>query len=93
MLTCDASSDPTEGARRTVTLSFDNGPTETTSYVLDVLRDNAVAATFFVVGSKLQAAGREVLECAQRRRTLDRQSHHDALRTTRRVRRPARGGH
>lgn len=65
MLTYGASSDPAEDARRTVTLSFDNGPTEITSYVLDVLRDNAVAATFFVVGDKLQAGGRAVLERAR----------------------------
>ncbi|GAB37030.1 polysaccharide deacetylase family protein [Gordonia otitidis] len=65
MVAHDASSEPAEGARHTVTLSFDNGPTEITSHVLDVLRDNAVAATFFVVGDKLQAQGRAVLERAR----------------------------
>ncbi|OLP03523.1 polysaccharide deacetylase [Mycolicibacterium porcinum] len=36
-----------------VTLSFDNGPTETTAEVLDVLADRGIKATFFVVGEQL----------------------------------------
>jgi peptidoglycan/xylan/chitin deacetylase (PgdA/CDA1 family) len=41
-----------------VTLSFDNGPSpDVTPYVLDVLRDRAVRATFFVVGEQLRVPG------------------------------------
>ena len=35
---------------RTVALTFDDGPAEFTSQVLDILREKQVRATFFVVG-------------------------------------------
>lgn len=44
-----------------VTLSFDNGPTETTAEVLDVLADRGVNATFFVVGEQLARPGARAL--------------------------------
>jgi peptidoglycan/xylan/chitin deacetylase (PgdA/CDA1 family) len=48
-----------------VTLSFDNGPTEATAGVLDVLADYAVHCTFFVVGTQLALpAARGVAERA-----------------------------
>jgi peptidoglycan-N-acetylglucosamine deacetylase len=45
-----------------VTLTFDNGPMPgTTDRVLDVLRDRAVPATFFVVGDMLRRPGARAL--------------------------------
>lgn len=45
-----------------VTLTFDNGPdVETTPHVLDVLADRGVAATFFVVGERLEDPERRAL--------------------------------
>jgi peptidoglycan/xylan/chitin deacetylase (PgdA/CDA1 family) len=41
-----------------LTLSFDNGPDPAvTPFVLDVLRDRAIAATFFVIGRRAAAPG------------------------------------
>ena len=43
---------------RRVTLSFDNGPSpRVTPWVLDVLRERSVRATFFVVGEQLRVPG------------------------------------
>lgn len=39
---------------RRVTLTFDNGPSETTPQVLDCLLYHNIRATFFVLGSKLE---------------------------------------
>ncbi len=48
--------------QRRVTLSFDNGPERgVTGNVLDILRDHAVRATFFVIGRKLAAPGARAL--------------------------------
>ena len=41
----------------TVTLSFDNGPTEVTPSVLDILCDRGLHSTFFVVGAQLRQPG------------------------------------
>ncbi len=51
-----------------LTLTFDNGPDPaTTPHVLDVLKGEGIAATFFVVGQKLAAPGAMSLaERAQR---------------------------
>lgn len=40
-----------------VTLSFDNGPSEVTPTVLDILRQRSIHSTFFVVGEQLSAPG------------------------------------
>jgi peptidoglycan/xylan/chitin deacetylase (PgdA/CDA1 family) len=50
-----------------ITLTFDNGPEpEMTSLVLDVLRKQAVRATFFVIGKNLERPGaRAVVERAR----------------------------
>ncbi|MHA7665611.1 polysaccharide deacetylase family protein [Mycolicibacterium sp. HS_4_1] len=40
-----------------VTLSFDNGPSEVTPTVLDILRQRSIHSTFFVVGEQLLAPG------------------------------------
>jgi peptidoglycan-N-acetylglucosamine deacetylase len=47
---------PAGEAQRTVALTFDDGPGQSTPYVLDVLRQHGVTATFFVVGRKAAAA-------------------------------------
>lgn len=45
-----------------VTLTFDNGPTEVTAAVLDVLSARGVRATFFAIGQKADTpAGRRLL--------------------------------
>ena len=40
-----------------VTLSFDNGPTETTPEVLDILAKRGIRTSFFVVGAQLAEPG------------------------------------
>jgi len=40
--------------KNTWALTFDDGPSEYTPKLLDILRDNDIKATFFVVGSRLQ---------------------------------------
>jgi peptidoglycan-N-acetylglucosamine deacetylase len=45
-----------DGTTPTVSLTFDNGPTAgVTGYVLDVLAERGVSATFFVIGTALRA--------------------------------------
>jgi len=44
-----------------VTLTFDNGPSETTGDVLDVLDSYGIRSTFFVVGSQLRQHGARAL--------------------------------
>ncbi|MFR9773249.1 polysaccharide deacetylase family protein [Nocardia sp. SC052] len=36
-----------------LTLSFDNGPTEATAEVLDVLSERGIKSSFFVIGDRL----------------------------------------
>jgi peptidoglycan/xylan/chitin deacetylase (PgdA/CDA1 family) len=50
---------------RTISLTFDNGPEPgVTDVVLDTLSSRGIRATFFVIGSKLEAGER--LRCARR---------------------------
>lgn len=50
--------EPPQDATKTVCITFDDGPTDsTTPKVLDVLKDEGVRATFFVVGRQIN--GRE----------------------------------
>ncbi len=42
---------------KVVALTFDDGPWEHTNEVLDILRDNGVKATFFVVGNRISGDG------------------------------------
>lgn len=44
-----------------LTLTFDNGPTDATPHVLDVLSRHAVPATFFAVGRQVEAPGGRAL--------------------------------
>jgi peptidoglycan-N-acetylglucosamine deacetylase len=44
-----------------VTLSFDNGPSEVTPAVLDVLLERGILSTFFVVGQQLQRPGAQAI--------------------------------
>ncbi len=44
-----------------VTLTFDNGPSETTAEVLDVLAAHQIRSTFFVVGTQLMQPGARAL--------------------------------
>lgn len=44
-----------------ITLTFDNGPSETTGEVLDVLGSYGIRSTFFVVGSQLRQPGARAL--------------------------------
>jgi peptidoglycan-N-acetylglucosamine deacetylase len=44
-----------------VTLTFDNGPSETTAEVLDVLARYGIRSTFFVVGRQLRQPGARAL--------------------------------
>jgi peptidoglycan-N-acetylglucosamine deacetylase len=44
-----------------VTLSFDNGPTEATADVLNVLATNGIRSSFFVVGTQLAKPGARAL--------------------------------
>jgi peptidoglycan-N-acetylglucosamine deacetylase len=53
--TAPARHGPAGEAQRTVALTFDDGPGPSTPYVLDVLRQHGVTATFFVVGRNAAA--------------------------------------
>ena len=44
-----------------LTLTFDNGPTAGTPFVLDVLAERAIRSTFFLVGKQLNAEGGRAL--------------------------------
>jgi peptidoglycan/xylan/chitin deacetylase (PgdA/CDA1 family) len=44
---------------KTVFLTFDDGPTIHTARVLDILKENGVAATFFIVGNSVARLGEE----------------------------------
>jgi peptidoglycan/xylan/chitin deacetylase (PgdA/CDA1 family) len=44
-----------------LTLSFDNGPTEGTTAVLDALAERSIKTSFFLVGKQLQAPGARAL--------------------------------
>lgn len=46
-------------ARKVVALTIDDAPSQYTSQILDILKENGAAATFFVIGG--QVAGRESL--------------------------------
>ena len=46
-------------ARKVVALTIDDGPSQYTSQILDVLKENGAAATFFIIGG--QVVGRENL--------------------------------
>lgn len=39
--------------KKMITLSFDDGPTETSTAILDILRDEKVPATFFCIGKRV----------------------------------------
>jgi peptidoglycan/xylan/chitin deacetylase (PgdA/CDA1 family) len=53
--TAPAVSDQSDASRRTVALTFDDGPAPATPQVLDVLKRARVRATFFVVGQNAAA--------------------------------------
>ncbi|MGF7059202.1 polysaccharide deacetylase family protein [Brassicibacter mesophilus] len=48
-------------ANKTVYLTFDDGPSEITEQVLDILKENNIKATFFVVGNKTET-GKSLLK-------------------------------
>jgi peptidoglycan-N-acetylglucosamine deacetylase len=50
--------------RPDISLSFDNGPSEVTPFVLDVLERAGISATFFAVGSRVDGAGMDYLRRA-----------------------------
>jgi len=43
------------GATKLLALTFDDGPSETTLLVLDILKKHGVKATFFVIGNRVEA--------------------------------------
>ena len=45
-----------EGVRQKVYLTFDDGPSENTAKILDILKEKNVKATFFVVGNEDESA-------------------------------------
>lgn len=47
-----------------IALSFDDGPSETTEKILDVLEDNSVRASFFVMGKNIDRKGETILSRA-----------------------------
>ena len=59
--TAPVAQDEATAPRRTVALTFDDGPGRSTPAVLDILRQAQVQATFFVVGKKV-AAEPEILQ-------------------------------
>lgn len=54
---------PDTGGEAVVALTFDDGPWEgSTSEILDILRDNGAAATFFTVGNRIAGAGVDLVK-------------------------------
>ena len=45
-----------DGAERTVYLTFDDGPSVNTEKILDILKEHNIKATFFVIGSEEESA-------------------------------------
>ncbi|MCL2288595.1 MAG: polysaccharide deacetylase family protein, partial [Candidatus Bathyarchaeota archaeon] len=59
----DTSSNMTINSNKMIALTFDDGPSEYTNRLLDILSENNAKATFFVTGSKV-GANQQVLEKA-----------------------------
>lgn len=55
-----------ESAQKTVYLTFDDGPSANTVKVLDILKENNINATFFIIGADMTDTGKEALK-----RTVD----------------------
>lgn len=53
---------PLTDGERICYLTFDDGPSENTEQILDILKDNQIKATFFVVGDSLKEARKETVE-------------------------------
>jgi len=51
-----------EGDRKIAYLTFDDGPSENTDEVLEVLKEKGVKATFFIVGSSITESGEVYLK-------------------------------
>jgi peptidoglycan/xylan/chitin deacetylase (PgdA/CDA1 family) len=51
-------------ARRTIALTFDDGPSESTPALLEILAEHRVKATFFMVGHNVRRLGRIAKEVA-----------------------------
>ena len=50
-LNCEVNSNPTE---KIVYLTFDDGPSKNTELILDILKDNDVHATFFIISPYIE---------------------------------------
>lgn len=56
---------PDTGGDKAIALTFDDGPwEESTAEILDILRDNGAAATFFTVGQRIAGAGVDLVKRA-----------------------------
>lgn len=54
---------PDTGEDKAIALTFDDGPwEESTAKILDILRDNGAAATFFTVGNRIVDAGVDLVK-------------------------------
>lgn len=67
----DAGTDST----RKVYLTFDDGPSENTDEILDILKENNVKATFFVVGKSLERYRKEYKRIVEEGHTLGMHSY------------------
>lgn len=61
---------PKEGVRQKVYLTFDDGPSENTARILDILEEKGVKATFFVTGSEDELAKEMYQQIVERGHTM-----------------------
>lgn len=59
--TLQASAAAAEEPRKVAFLTFDDGPSKNTRQVLDILKENEIHATFFVIGSEITPEREELL--------------------------------
>lgn len=55
-VTKEQDNSPTEGEKQKVYLTFDDGPSENTAKILDILKEKNIKATFFVIGKEDEAS-------------------------------------
>jgi len=60
-----AAGEEAASARKVVYLTFDDGPCNSTSKLLDLLREEGVPATFFLIGNELRAQAEAVRTMAE----------------------------
>lgn len=58
----DGTNEPKAVAKKTAYLTFDDGPSEQTALVLDILKEEGIHATFFLIGEEITAEREELVK-------------------------------